>query len=123
MHALSQALAILLGCCCRSSEPWLAFIAMERSLRNLDKVRALYRRCYARQFADGSQVAFCQAWLRFEREEGRYAGGLAAYAIRHQRTVHMTLRWVLPTQLSYDDARCMMIVCAFAAPRTISKPA
>lgn len=58
---------------CRNVEPWLAFIAMERGLRNLEKVRSLYKRCYARQFSDGSQVAFCQAWLRFEREEGRCA--------------------------------------------------
>ena len=61
----------------RSAEPWLAYIAMERSLRNLHKVRSLYKRCYARQFADGSQMAFCQAWLRFEREEGRWARNLA----------------------------------------------
>lgn len=44
---------------------------MERSLRNIREARSLYKRCYARKFADGSQLAMCYAWLRFEREEGR----------------------------------------------------
>lgn len=56
----------------RASETWAAYIAMERSLRNIREARTLYKRCYARKFADGSQPAMCHAWLRFEREEGRY---------------------------------------------------
>ena len=44
---------------------------MERALRNIPQARTLYKRCYTRRFADGSQLPLCQAWLRFEREEGR----------------------------------------------------
>lgn len=44
---------------------------MESRLRNIREARALYKRCYARKFSDGSQPAMCYAWLRFEREEGR----------------------------------------------------
>lgn len=49
----------------------MGFIAFERGLRNIPEARGLYKRCYNRRFADGSQPAMCQAWLRFEREEGR----------------------------------------------------
>ncbi len=55
----------------RSSEAWAGYIAMERGLRNVREARTLYKRCYTRRFADGSQPAMCHAWLRFEREEGR----------------------------------------------------
>jgi squamous cell carcinoma antigen recognized by T-cells 3 len=68
---VQQALERCVCPCRRSSEAWVAYISMERALRHIREARALYKRCYARKFADGSQPAMCHAWLRFEREEGR----------------------------------------------------
>jgi squamous cell carcinoma antigen recognized by T-cells 3 len=68
---VQQALGKYVCLCRRSSEAWVAYITMERALRHIREARALYKRCYARKFADGSQPAMCLAWLRFEREEGR----------------------------------------------------
>ena len=46
-------------------------MAMERGQRHVSKARTLYKRCYSRRLQEGGQAAICEAWLRFEREEGR----------------------------------------------------
>ncbi|EFJ45259.1 hypothetical protein VOLCADRAFT_118442 [Volvox carteri f. nagariensis] len=55
----------------RYAEAWEAYIAMERSARLIKEARALYKRCYSRRLEQDGQLKLCQAWLRFEREEGR----------------------------------------------------
>lgn len=55
----------------RYAEAWAGFVALERGQRHIPKARTLYKRCYSRRLADGGQPAICEAWLRFEREEGR----------------------------------------------------
>lgn len=40
----------------------------------LQEARALYKRCYSRRLEEGGQLRLCHAWLRMEREEGRWAG-------------------------------------------------
>jgi hypothetical protein len=44
---------------------------MERALRAIPEVRAIYKRAWSRKFEEGGQLAVCYDWLRFEREEGR----------------------------------------------------
>jgi hypothetical protein len=58
----------------RFCEPWLAWVSMERSLRQLGPARALFKRAYSRKFEEGGQVALAYEWLKFEREEGRCEG-------------------------------------------------
>ncbi len=55
----------------RYAETWAGYIAMERSRRNVREARSLYKKCHSRRLQDGGQAAICEAWLRFEREEGR----------------------------------------------------
>lgn len=55
----------------RYFEAWEAFASMERAQRHLKEARAVYKRGYGRRLEEGGQVLLCQAWLRFEREEGR----------------------------------------------------
>ena len=55
----------------RYAETWAGYIAMERSRRNVREARSLYKKCHSRRLQDGGQAAICEAWLRFEREQGR----------------------------------------------------
>jgi hypothetical protein len=57
----------------RHYETWAAYVAMERSLRALTQARGVYRRAWSRKLEAGGQLALCYDWLRFEREEGRWA--------------------------------------------------
>jgi hypothetical protein len=57
---------------CRYAESWAGYIALERGLRNLREARTLYKRCHSRRFLEGGQTQLCEAWLRFEQEEGRW---------------------------------------------------
>lgn len=57
--------------CPRYADTWAAYIDMERRRRNLKQARTLYKRVYTRRLEEGGQVLMCEAWLRFEREEGR----------------------------------------------------
>ncbi|KAG2484382.1 hypothetical protein HYH03_016798 [Edaphochlamys debaryana] len=54
----------------RFVETWEAYIATERSARNLKEARAIYKRAFNRKFEEDGQLRICHAWLRFEREEG-----------------------------------------------------
>ncbi|PNH11751.1 Squamous cell carcinoma antigen recognized by T-cells 3 [Tetrabaena socialis] len=49
---------------------WAAFIAFERGARRIKEARALYKRAYNRRYEEDGQLQVCNAWLRFEREEG-----------------------------------------------------
>lgn len=49
---------------------WLAYVEMERGQGNIKEARQVFRRGYSRRLESGGQVALCEAWLRFEREEG-----------------------------------------------------
>ncbi|KAF6257164.1 hypothetical protein COO60DRAFT_1271527 [Scenedesmus sp. NREL 46B-D3] len=55
----------------RYCETWLAWVTMERALRQLGPARALFRRAYSRKYEEGGQVTLAYEWLKFEREEGR----------------------------------------------------
>lgn len=52
---------------------WAGYISFERGLRNVREARSLYKRGHSRRLQEGGQLLLCQAWLRFEREEGRLA--------------------------------------------------
>jgi hypothetical protein len=54
----------------RYIEGWQRYIAMEWRLGNVGEARTLFKRCYSRRMEDGGQDVLCEAWLRFEREEG-----------------------------------------------------
>jgi hypothetical protein len=56
---------------CRYADSWLAWVAMERSLRQVPAARAVFKRCYNRKMEADGQLAVALQWLRFEREEGR----------------------------------------------------
>ena len=53
----------------------MAYVALERQLGNTREARGVYKRGYSRKLEEGGQAALCEAWLRFEREEGRWVGG------------------------------------------------
>lgn len=57
--------------CCRYADTWLAWAAMERSLRQIPAARAVFKRCYNRKLEADGQLVVAMQWLRFEREEGR----------------------------------------------------
>lgn len=59
----------------RYYEGWAAWAAMERGMRLIKEARAVYKKAYSRKLEEGGQLAICSDWLRFEREEGRCAGG------------------------------------------------
>lgn len=62
----------------RYYETWLAWINMERGLRQIPAARSLFKRCYSRHFEEGGQLALAYEWIKFEREEGRSAEANAA---------------------------------------------
>ena len=49
---------------------WLKYIEFERQYGRPETARALFKRCFARDFHQGGAVTVCQAWLQFEREMG-----------------------------------------------------
>lgn len=59
---------------CRYADTWLAWVAMERSLRQVPAARAVLKRCLNRNLEADGQLALAMQWLRFEREEGRWGG-------------------------------------------------
>ena len=65
---------VLRGPAGRLLEAWAAYIDFERRRGHLAEARALYRRGCARRLEGAGQGALCEAWLRFEREEGRWVG-------------------------------------------------
>ncbi len=56
----------------RYYEVWLAYVNMERGLRNLREARNIFKRAYSRRLEESGQPLLCAEWLRFEREEGRW---------------------------------------------------
>eukprot|EP00887_Chlorella_sp_A99_P001390 scaffold8.g1390.t1 len=54
----------------RTAEAWAGYIDFERRRGGAAATRAIYRRAYSRRMEPGAQAALCEAWLRFEREEG-----------------------------------------------------
>lgn len=58
----------------RHAETWAAYIDMERRAGNVREVRALFRRVLGgKALEEHGTAALCAAWIRFEREEGRWA--------------------------------------------------
>lgn len=73
---ISQLLSLyrrhLRACCVtRYADTWLAWVSMERSLRQIPAARAVFKRCFNRKMEADGQLALAMQWLRFEREEGR----------------------------------------------------
>ncbi len=63
----------------RYAETWAAYIDMERRAGNIREARALFRRVLGgKALEEQGTGVVCAAWLRFEREEGRYVfvGGM-----------------------------------------------
>jgi hypothetical protein len=81
----------------RYYEPWAAYVAMERALRAIPEARGVYKRAWSRKMEEGGQLAVCYDWLRFEREEGRWAwrlggGGLGRLGVSwHQDRGHQAV--------------------------------
>jgi len=55
----------------RYADTWLHFVHFERRYgESPERVRALFQRCYTLNLENEGQRSVCQAWLRFEGEEG-----------------------------------------------------
>ncbi|KAL4457863.1 hypothetical protein ABPG75_012728 [Micractinium tetrahymenae] len=70
--------AALKGAAGRYADTWAAYINFERRRGNAREARTLYKRSYSRRLEEGGQAVLCDAWLRFEREEGSAEDHLAA---------------------------------------------
>ncbi|KAL4424967.1 hypothetical protein ABPG77_002852 [Micractinium sp. CCAP 211/92] len=70
--------AALKGVAGRYADAWAAYIDFERRRSNVREARTLYKRAYSRRLEEGGQALLCDAWLRFEREEGSADDHLAA---------------------------------------------
>ncbi|KAL4858071.1 Squamous cell carcinoma antigen recognized by T-cells 3 [Chlorella vulgaris] len=62
----------------RHADTWAAYVDFERRRGHTREARTLYKRCYSRKMEEGGQALLCDAWLRFEREEGSAEDHLAA---------------------------------------------
>ncbi|KAF8058134.1 sart3 [Scenedesmus sp. PABB004] len=106
----------------RYAETWLAWAAMERSLRELGAARSLFKRAYSRKYEAGGQVALAYEWMKFEREEGSaeelFAASLkvdpiieearaAAAAAAHQPAAAQSRAAAAGKQLTREEVRAM----------------
>lgn len=66
---------------CRYAETWLAWVTMERSLRQIPAARSLFKRCFNRKMEADGQLSVAMQWLRFEREEGRWGPAAQGHAV------------------------------------------
>lgn len=66
---------------CRYADTWLAWVTMERSLRQIPAARSLFKRCFNRKMDADGQLSVAMQWLRFEREEGRWGPAPQGHAV------------------------------------------
>ena len=55
---------------CRYAEAVLAYVAFEVSADKLQEARSIFKKFHRRQLHESGGLAVCEAWLRFERENG-----------------------------------------------------